>query len=51
MIDDADLIVTEAIHAIFAQEELGVLDEEVSDIGFAEVKDETTGVPFVEEVE
>ena len=44
MIDHAHLVVAEAVHAVFVKEELGVLDQEIAHLRFAEVEDQSAGV-------
>ena len=50
VIDDTDLIVTETIDAVFAQKELRVLNEEITDLRLGEIEDEAAGVSLVAEV-
>jgi hypothetical protein len=38
VIDDAHLIVTEAVEPIFIEEELGIVDEKIAHFGLAEVE-------------
>ena len=51
VIDDTDLIVTETIDAVFAQKELRVLNEEITDLRLGEIEDEAAGVSLVAEVQ
>lgn len=48
VVDDADLIVAEAIDAVFVEEEARVLDQEVAHLGLAEIEDQPTGMPMLE---
>jgi hypothetical protein len=47
MIDDAHLIVTEAVDPVFIEEEPGILDEKISHVGLAEIEHQPTGMPSV----
>ena len=51
VVDDADLVVAEAVDAILVEQELRVLNEEVAHFRFAEVEHEAARVSFVGEVE
>jgi hypothetical protein len=51
VIDDAHLVIAEAVEAIFIEEELGVLDEEIAHLGLAEVEHKPTGMAFVGKIE
>src|SRR5688572_5000047 len=50
VVDDAHLIVAEAIHPVFIKEESCIVDQELSNLGFAKVKNESAGMPFLEKV-
>ena len=51
VVDHAHLVVAEAVHAVFVQEELGILDQEVPHLRLAVVEDESAGMAAVGEVE
>ena len=51
MINDAHLIVAEAVEPIFLEEELGIVDEEIAHFGLAEVEHQPTGMAFVGKIE
>ena len=51
VVDDAHLIVAEAIDAVLVEKELRVLDEEVAHLRFAEVEHQSAGMSLVGEVQ
>ena len=51
VIDDADLVVAEAVDAVLVEKELRVLDEEVAHLRFAEVEHQPARMSFVGEVQ
>src|SRR3954447_21499388 len=51
VVDDADLIVAEAVDPVLVEVELRILDQEVADLGLAEVEDLAAGMISSVEVE
>jgi hypothetical protein len=47
VIDDAHLIITESVDAVFVEKECGVLDEEILHLRLGEVEHEATGMSLV----
>ena len=51
VIDDAHLIIAEAVEPVFIEEELGILDQKIAHFGLAEVEHEPTGMAFVGKIQ
>jgi hypothetical protein len=51
VIDDAHLVVTKPVHAVFVEKELRVLNQEIAHLGLAEIEHEPAGMALVGEIQ